>query len=290
MTGFGQGAVSHEEFSVSVELKAVNNRFLDIHLRINSELSPLEGSIRKRISSRLSRGRIDASIVVDRSSQVNYELNRPIIMGYLSALRLLQEEFKIEGVPDINALLRLPGAMQPAREKLGDEIVQGLEKALDIALTGLEEMRAREGEELGAEMRDRLRSIEASLPAIERAAESQLDTYRARLNKRISDFLSRETSDHVVLDQGRLAQEVAFLVDRSDITEELARLRSHLSQFQQVLSEKGEVGKRMDFLLQELNREANTILSKSSDITIKEAALQIKAEVEKLREQVQNVE
>jgi uncharacterized protein (TIGR00255 family) len=254
MTGFGQGAVSHEEFSVSVELKAVNNRFLDIHLRINSELSPLEGSIRKRISSRLSRGRIDASIVVDRSSQVNYELNRPIIMGYLSALRLLQEEFKIEGVPDINALLRLPGAMQPAREKLGDEIVQGLEKALDIALTGLEEMRAREGEELGAEMRDRLRSIEASLPAIERAAESQLDTYRARLNKRISDFLSRETSDHVVLDQGRLAQEVAFLVDRSDITEELARLRSHLSQFQQVLSEKGEVGKRMDFLLQELNR------------------------------------
>jgi uncharacterized protein (TIGR00255 family) len=151
-------------------------------------------------------------------------------------------------------------------------------------------MREREGAALAAEMSSRLDEIERNLPVIESLSGGQVDNYRARVNKRISELLARDGLEIVELDQGRLSQEVAYLADRSDISEETARLRSHVSQFRAALAEEGDTGKRLDFLLQEFNREANTVLSKSTDLAIKEAALAIKAAVEKLREQVQNVE
>jgi uncharacterized protein (TIGR00255 family) len=290
MTGFGRGSATGENFNVAVDLKTVNNRFLDVHLRTGAELSTLEAQLRRRIGERLARGRVDVNITLDRTGEVMYELNRPLIAGFIHAMRTMQNEFSLSGEPDINVLARLPGAMQPARDGLSEEMIAGVEQALLEALDELEAMREREGAALSEEMSGRLDEIERHVPIIEAVAGEQVDAYRGRVQRRISELLARDGLEVVELDQGRLAQEVAYLADRSDISEELARLRSHVTQFRDSLAGDGEVGKRLDFLLQEFNREANTVLSKSTDVTIKEAALAIKAAVEKLREQVQNVE
>jgi uncharacterized protein (TIGR00255 family) len=289
MTGYGRGSADGEHFALSVDVKTVNNRFLDIHLRLSGELSSLEPIIKRQISSRLSRGRVDVTVNFEKTAQTAYELNWSLIAGYVNALREMQKEFNIAGDLDINVLARLPGALQPAREGLGDDVVAGIEKALAESLDELERMRSQEGEALRQEMAERIDKIDALVPTIENAASGLVDAYRARLQKRIAELLSRN-GQLVEIDPARLAQEVAYLSDRSDVSEEMVRLRSHLMQFREALNSSGETGKMLDFLLQELNREANTTLSKSTDLSIKEAALGIKAEVEKLREQVQNVE
>lgn len=290
MTGFGRGAAQGEGYNVAVDLKTVNNRFLDVHLRTSTELSQVEPMVRKRVGERLSRGRVDVNVSVERTSEVSYEVNRPLIAGFIQAMREMQREFGLAGEPDVNVIARLPGAMQAARTGVSEGALKGVEQALEEALDELEAMREREGAALAAEMGARLDEIERNLPVIESLAGGQVDNYRARVNKRISELLARDGLEIVELDQGRLSQEVAYLADRSDITEETARLRSHVAQFRAALGETGDTGKRLDFLLQEFNREANTVLSKSTDLAIKEAALNIKAAVEKLREQVQNVE
>jgi len=289
MTGYGKGTVNGDDFSVSVDLKTVNNRFLDIHLRVGAELSALETTIKRRISSRLSRGRVDVTVSIERSAQVAYELNRPLIAGYVSALKQMQQDFGIGGDLDINVLARIPGALQPARNGIDERMIAALEQAVDQALDELEKMRQQEGAALCNELRERLQKIEALVPTIESAAAGLADAYRLRLQKRIGELLNRG-GQVVEIDPARLAQEVAYLADRSDVSEEMVRLRSHLAQFNDALNSESETGKMLDFLLQELNREANTTLSKSTDLAIKEAGLAIKAEVEKLREQVQNVE
>jgi uncharacterized protein (TIGR00255 family) len=290
MTGFGRGTAQGDGFSAAVDLKTVNNRFLDIHLRTSTDLTAAEAAVRKRIGERLSRGRVDVNISVERTSEVSYELNRPLIAGFIQVMREMQSEYGLAGEPDVNVLARLPGAMQVSRAGVSDEMLKGVEQALDEALGELEAMRVREGAALAAEMSSRLDEIERHLPTIEALSGDQVDAYRARVNRRISELLARDGLEIVQLDQGRLAQEVAYLADRSDISEEVARLRSHVAQFRASLAEEGDTGKRLDFLLQEFNREANTVLSKSTDLAIKDAALGIKAAVEKLREQVQNVE
>lgn len=290
MTGFGRGSATGDNFNISVDMKTVNNRFLDVHIRADNQLAAIEAIVRRRIGERLSRGRVDCDITLDRTMEVTYQVNRPLIAGFIEAMRAIQREFALTGEPDVNLLARLPGAMQPLREDLSEAMTQGVEQAITEALTELDRMRTEEGAALAAEMRARLDQIEELMPVIEAVTEGQLDAYRARLQKRISELLMRDNLESIELDQGRLAQEVAYLADRSDISEELARLRSHVAQFRAGLDGEGEVGKRLDFLLQELNREANTVLSKSTDLIIKEAALAIKAEIEKLREQVQNVE
>ena len=289
MTGFGRGAASGDGFALAVEIKTVNNRFLDIHLRLGQELSAIELDIRKRVSARLSRGRVDISINFDRTGETKYELNQGIIAGYVDALRDIQRQFNLTGDIDVNAVARLPGALTTAREGLNDTERAAIYHALDQALNDLETMRASEGAALTDEMRGRVAKIEATVPLIEAQAANLVNAYRERLEKRISELVARG-GQLLDLDAGRLAQEVAYLADRSDVTEELARLKSHLEQFRDALNTSGEIGKRLDFLLQELNREANTVLAKSTDVAIKEAALVVKAEVEKLREQVQNAE
>jgi uncharacterized protein (TIGR00255 family) len=290
MTGFGRGTAQGDGYNVAVDIKTVNNRFLDVHLRASTDLTAIEALVRRKVGERLSRGRVDVNISVERISEVSYELNRPLIAGFIQAMREMQREFGLAGEPDINVLARLPGAMQTAKGDVTDETLKGVESALAESLDELETMRQREGAALAAEMSTRLDEIERHLPIIESLSGEQVDNYRARVNKRISELLARDGLEIVQLDQGRLAQEVAYLADRSDISEETARLRSHVAQFRAALSETGDTGKRLDFLLQEFNREANTVLSKSTDPAIKESALAIKAAVEKLREQVQNVE
>lgn len=290
MTGFGRGTFQGVGFSAAVDLKTVNNRFLDVHLRVSAELSAVEAVARRRIGERLSRGRVDVNISLERTGEVSYELNRPLIAGFVQAMREMQQEFGVTGNPDINVIARIPGALIAARDGVSDAMLKGVEQALNQALDELEAMRRREGASLAAEMSARLDEIERHLPIIESLSGEQVENYRARVYKRISELLARDGLEIVELDQGRLAQEVAYLADRSDITEETARLRSHVAQFRSAIAEEGDTGKRLDFLLQEFNREANTVLSKSTDLAIKEAALAIKAAVEKLREQVQNVE
>jgi uncharacterized protein (TIGR00255 family) len=290
MTGFGRGAAAGENFTVGVDIKTVNNRFLDVHLRAGSELASLENEIKRRISSRLSRGRVDVNLTLERTGEVAYEINRPLIAGFIHALRAIQQEFNVAGEPDINVLARIPGAMQPTRDGIDEKMTAGIAQATDEALDELEQMRTREGDALAKEMHGRLDEIMRYVPLIEAGASDLVDAYRARLQKKITEMLARDGLQAIEIDAGRLAQEVAYLADRSDVSEEITRLKSHLAQFRETLEANGEAGKRLDFLLQELNREANTVLSKSTDLQIKDAALAIKAEVEKLREQVQNVE
>lgn len=290
MTGFGRGATSGEGFAVTVEIKTVNNRYLDLHLRLSQELSSLEMDIRRRLNARLSRGRVDININFERTgTTATYEINQNFIAGYVEALRDIQRQFNLAGDIDVNSVARVPGALSSPRDELNEESLQGINLAIDQALDNLEQMRKREGRSLADEMRARLAKIEATIPLIESAATGLVDVYQQRLQKRITELLARG-GQAIEVDSARLAQEVAYLADRSDITEELARLKSHVEQFRETIETEAEVGKRLDFLLQELNREANTVLAKSTDISIKDAALAIKAEVEKLREQVQNVE
>jgi uncharacterized protein (TIGR00255 family) len=289
MTGYGRGASTGENYQASVELKTVNNRFLDVHLRLAADLQHLEAVLKRQISTRLSRGRVDVTLSLERTSETTYELNRPLIAGYLQALNQLQTEFSLSGEPDLNVIARLPGVLQTAKDELDTETQNGIEAALELALTELEQMREIEGEALKVEMFSRLTEIERQIAIIEPNAESITENYRARLQKKIADLLAKSDSQ-IEIDAARLAQEVAYLAERSDVSEELARLKSHISQFRETCESASEIGKRLDFLTQELNREGNTILSKATDMVIKEAALVIKAEIEKIREQVQNVE
>ena len=228
MTGYGKAMVAGDDFSVSVDLKTVNNRFLDIHLRVGSELASFEPSIKKRITSRLSRGRVDVTMSVERVAQIAYEINRPLIAGYVSALKQLQQDFDIAGELDINVIARIPGALQPARNGMDDRITGALERALDQALDELEKMREQEGDALKQELRERVQKIEALVPIIEASAAGLADAYRLRLQKRIGELLNRG-GQVIEIDPRRLAQEVAYLADRSDVSEEMVRLRSHLS-------------------------------------------------------------
>jgi uncharacterized protein (TIGR00255 family) len=289
MTGFGRGTVAENNYSIAVELKTVNNRFLDVNLRVSNELQDLESKIKRTIGGRLSRGRVDVNIQYDRTTEINYELNRPLIKGFLAAMMDLKNEFILTGEPDINVIARLPNVVTPKKEDLGPEFAAGLEKALAAALDDLQKMRENEGRMLKDELAGRLAEIENRMPAIESESASVADEYRERLTKRIGDMLAK-TDSQIEVDQARMAQEIAYIADRADISEEIARLTTHIEHFRTIMNEDNDVGKRLDFLTQELNREANTITSKTGNMTVKENALAIKSEIEKIREQVQNVE
>jgi len=289
MTGFGRGSASGDNFSVNVELKTVNNRFLDVNLRLSGELQQLETRLKHLIGERLSRGRVEVNVQYDKSDEIVYELNRPMIAGYLAAMKQMQEEFSLSGEPDLNVVARLPNVVVPKKDDVDPAFLDGIESALSAALEDLEKMREKEGELLRSELHTLINGIDSRLPTIESETANVAEEYRLRLTKKIGDMLGKSESQ-IELDQGRLAQEISYLADRSDISEEITRLRTHLGHFRSIMADDNEVGKRLDFLTQELNREANTITSKTANMTVKENALQIKSDIEKIREQVQNIE
>ncbi len=289
MTGFGRGSKNLENFTVTVDIKTVNNRFLDVNLRLPNELQPIEGELKKLITERLSRGRVDVNLNYERSEEIVYELNRPLIAGYIAALKNLKESFELPGEPDLNYIARMPNAFQTAKADLNEDYTKAIKDSFESALNELQTMREVEGASLKNELEFRLNEIENLIPKIEGESENVIEEYRERLSKKIADMLEKSDSQ-IEIDQGRLAQEVAYLATRSDISEEITRLRSHIEQFRSIMTEENDVGKRLDFLTQELNREANTIASKTQNLIVKESSLTIKAEIEKIREQVQNVE
>jgi uncharacterized protein (TIGR00255 family) len=287
MTGYGQGAASGDNFTVMVDLRSVNHRTLDIHWRAPQDLASLEIPLKKMIQAAVSRGRVDVTVNFTQVADVSYEINRPLIRGYLEALRMMRDEYGLVGDADLAALTRLPNVLTPstAGGALSGSVIEGVEAALTHALTALVAMRAVEGHELQKEMLSRISRIDNHVAVIDSESAGIVDAYRDKLRRRVEELI-----DKASIDETRLAQEVAHLAERSDISEEIARLKSHLAQTQELLSSDAEIGKKLDFLLQEINREANTILSKSSELTICDSAIEIKTEVEKLREQAQNVE
>lgn len=287
MTGFGQGSAEGDDFRVRVDIRSVNNRALDVHTRLPQELSSLEVSLKKQVQAALKRGRIDVTLSVEQLRPATFEINRPLVSGYLSALSELKQEFGLEGEPSLELIAKMPGALQVSQDwtALDERLVSGASSALTQALISLTEMRVVEGQELAAELNSRLENIERQMPAIENEAARLPAVYREKLIKRL-----QEMAAGAQVDETRIAQEAVMLADRSDISEEIARLKSHITQLRDLLHSTEEAGKRLDFILQEMNREANTILSKSNDLAISDAAIVIKTEIEKLREQSQNVE
>jgi len=287
MTGFGQGSAEGTNFKLRVDIRSVNNRFLDIHARLPQELSSLELTIKKQVQAALHRGRVDLTVIVEQMKQATFEINRPLVSGYLTALGELKQEFGLEGEVSLELIAKLPGAMQVSQDsgRLDEALVAAVVAAVSQALVTLAEMRLVEGQELANELSSRLDMIEKQLPGIETEAARLPLIYREKLSQRLGELQAAAQIDEV-----RLAQEAVMIADRSDISEEITRLKSHITQMRELIRTDEEAGKRLDFILQEMNREANTILSKSNDIAISDAAIVIKTEVEKLREQGQNVE
>lgn len=289
MTGFGQAILETPKYRITADVKTVNNRFLDIHIKLPQELSSLEIGLKKRVQALLKRGRVDLFIGVTQTTEAHYEINLPLLKGYFKALQQIQMALDIEGGLDLGLLAKLPNAIQLANNAeagISTEFIDNITEVVDQALTKLAEMRLAEGQQLGIELKSRLDKIEAVIPTIEGNSSQLLALYREKLQKKIQDVLP----NNIKLDEARLTQEIAYLAERSDITEEITRLKSHILQFNDLLTTGEEIGKKVDFLLQEMNREANTILSKSGDLGISKIAIDIKTEIEKIREQVQNVE
>ena len=297
MTGFAQARVEHDGGSVRINLRSVNHRFLDLHLRMPDGFEVFESRIRQAIRNRLRRGHVDVNIYYEAGGAGAIEVNHEIVHSYLKAVERLRQEFGVKAEPDLVGLFRLPGVVaapgvtdalnsEEKQEKLGAQV----ETCLEQALNKLEMMRGSEGRALTAEMAGILDQIASRTAEIETFAERVRPAIARRLEERVGELLKG-----VQMDPIRLAQEAALLAERSDVSEELARLRSHVEQFRKLLAGAGEAGKKLDFLLQEMQREANTLLSKtpgveSEGLAITERALEVKSDIEKLREQAQNVE
>ena len=297
MTGFAQARVERDGSSVRINLRSVNHRFLDLHLRMPDGFEVFESRIRQAVRNRLRRGHVDVNIYYEAGGTGAIEVNQDLIRSYLSAVEKLRREFEVKTEPDLVALFRLPGVVaapgdasdlqsEERQEKLGEQV----EVCLEQALNKLQAMRRSEGQALTAEMQGILGKIAERTAEIEALAERVRPAIARRLAERLEELLKG-----VQLDPMRLAQEAAMLAERSDVSEELARLRSHVEQFGKLLASAGEAGKKLDFLLQEMQREANTLLSKtpgveSEGLAITGLALEVKSDIEKLREQAQNVE
>jgi len=287
MTGYGNARREGAGLQVQVDLRSVNNRFFDFQPRLPRELSFLEGEMLKRCKKRLARGRVSVQVILERGAEASRpKLDKEALSGYLEALDSLQSDHGFTDRGSAAEFLGLPdlfgaGEEAPDRKAVSDLVLETLDEALDLILA----MKDREGEALALELRGRLEAVTAALGRV----EAQLPEARAALKSNLEERLA-ELLDGVAMDPQRLAQEVAVLVDRADITEETVRLTSHLDQFRSTLDEGGELAKKLGFLLQEILREANTIGSKSSDLAIVREVLLIKEETEKVREQIQNLE
>jgi uncharacterized protein (TIGR00255 family) len=287
MTGYGRGEWQGEGRKIEVEIKSVNHRYCDILLRLPRRLSSLETLVRSLIRQRISRGRIEVFTQVDDSlAEQRLELDLNLAKDYHLALKTLQENLGIPGEVRLETLVAFKEifSRKEAETNLEKEWT-AVRPALEAALDALEAMRLDEGLKLKEDFWGRLETIAKMLQEIEGKAPLALRACYDRLAQRV-----RELNEGAGIDEARLAQEVAFLAERSDITEELVRIRSHLHQFREMLNSFEPAGRKLEFLLQEINREANTIASKANDAGIAQLSVGIKSELEKMREQVQNVE
>ncbi len=298
MTGFARVQVSvpmrdQAQLGYTLSLKSVNHRFLDIQLRLPSGLDELEMELRRALKENLVRGHVDVTLSVERSAQTAAGYNRELVSNYIAAFSAARDEHALTGQPDLNSILRLPGALQADSRSNNDQdltpLIESVKNEIGPLLQQLKAMRAREGESLEAILHASLDRLTEAVAGVAQLRPEVEQRYQERLTQRLTAAVGNE------FNRQRLLEEIAVLVDRSDIAEELARMNTHIGHFRELLSAGGEVGKKLDFLLQEMNREANTLLSKTGGVggkgtKITELGLAMKAEIEKAREQIQNVE
>ncbi len=296
MTGFARVQVrvplnDEEQLSYTLTAKSVNHRFLDVQLRLPNGLDALEMELRRVLKENLVRGHVELALSIDRSGQQKTGYNRELVAGYVAAFNEAQKEHGLTGIPDLNAALRMPGALQAENRAEIDltALEASVRQEVGPLLEALKVMRAREGESLEAILCGTLDRLSDSTDYVAQLRPEIEQRYQERLTQRLQAATGPE------FNRQRLLEEVAVLVDRSDVSEELTRMTAHIAHFRELLTAGGEVGKKLDFLLQEMNREANTLLSKTGGIggkgtRITELGLAMKAEIEKAREQIQNVE
>jgi len=290
MTGYAQLAhpVS-DRLSFSLSLKSVNHRFLDLHFRMPAEANSLELQMRKAIKEKISRGHIEISLSLQQGEMGGFQLNHALVEGYVRAFQEAAEHLGIVAQPDLNVILRMQGALAGDSAVLDETMERAILSKLNDLLDTLNRMRDEEGRGIDRELRGRMQGLSR---AVEEVSKLRAQVSRAYLEK-VKSRMSELIGGHV--DSDRVLQEAAMLAERSDIQEELVRLENHIKHFLSLLDSGGEAGKKLDFLLQELNREANTLLSKTAGVAgeglrITELGLLMKSEIEKAREQVQNVE
>ena len=292
MTAFARARTETLEFSLTLSLKSVNHRFLDVQVRMPAEMDAFEPALRRAIRGRIARGHVQVSAALETRAPAEARVDRRLVDAYLTAYRQLAREHGLGGEPDLNAVLRLPGIVSWSAS--GNSAAEGLEKALlelaDRVLDDLGRAREREAAGIVEDIERRAAAIESVLQQLERLRDGVTKHLAERLAERMSELLRTAG-----LDSQRILQEAALTADRSDINEELQRLRAHCGELRAVLAEPGEVGKRVDFVLQEMSREANTLVSKTGGLgeiglQITGLGITLRAEIEKIREQAMNLE
>jgi uncharacterized protein (TIGR00255 family) len=298
MTGFAQvkGQANHSSLDAqraslafTLAIKSVNHRFLDLHFRFPPDSDSLEMKLRRLLKEKLARGHVDLTLSLERAGSGAFSLNREIVSSYIAAFRAAAAEFSLNTEPDLNAILRIPGALESGGSPPDGHLESAVLELIEEAVRSLNHMREEEGRGIERELRQLMGHVREAASTIEQHRKAMLRTYSDRLVGRLQELLGTQ------MEPERILQEAALLVDRSDIQEELVRLQTHVQHFLGLLDLGGEVGKKLDFLLQEMNREANTLLSKTSGLAgealkITEMGLAIKSDIEKAREQVQNIE
>ncbi len=288
MTGYGRAETVCQNKNIIVEAKSVNHRFLEIVLRTPSALFPLELEYKKKISDKFKRGRIEVFIKLegDNADVSKVNLNMEVARDYINVLNRLNEEFNLQSSVTIQTLAGFRDIFTPPAEaQIDADFLNQVEKTFLEALSILAGMRQEEGLVMFQDMQMRLREIAEILKSIKSRAPLVVAEYQKRLSEKV-----KELTEGYTLDDTRLAQEVAIMADRTDITEEIVRMNSHISQFEALLQSEGTEGRKIDFLLQEMNREINTIGSKVGDVAITRHVIEVKSELGKLREQAQNIE
>jgi uncharacterized protein (TIGR00255 family) len=291
MTGYAQVKANiSDQLTLAVSLKSVNHRFLDLHLRIPPDLDAVEMKVRRLLKERLHRGHLEVALTLERAGGAAFAVNRELVGGYLRTFRQVAEEFGVSAEPDLNFVLKIPGALNAAEAgDASDELDKHVTAALEQAIERLNVMREEEGRGAVAELRERMRHLAEATREVEQLRGKVLKAYHEKIYGRMQELIGGHA------DSDRILQEAAMLAERSDIQEELVRMRNHIQHFLSHLDGGGEVGKKLDFLLQEMNRESNTLLSKTTGVAgealrITELGLTMKSEIEQAREQVQNLE
>lgn len=293
MTGFARVKTDVPPGELVLTIKSVNHRGLDVHLHVPPEMEPLESDLRAILKEGVARGHLQVNVALSRAgSNGESPLNRPLLDAYMRAFRAAADILQADARPDVNAALAIPGmlASSAAAAEPDECLVEAVRQAAREAVAALNEFREREGAATAAEIRERSANIGRLVDRMQEIRAGAVPAFQKRLRERLADLLQG-----AAVDPQRLAQEAAILADRSDISEELVRLRTHTAQVDKLLAEGGEVGKRLDFLLQEMNRESNTVLSKTgglgeTGLTLTDLALAAKSEIDKIREQSLNLE
>lgn len=288
MTGFGRAEVVTEERKITVEMKSVNHRYLDLNIKMPKKLSFFEVAIRNLMKTYMQRGKVDMFISYEDYSLNNAALkyNRDLAAEYLGYLKQMGEEFGLENDIRVSTLSRYPEVLTMEEQSIDeDELWSGLEKVVREACEKFVETRKREGENLKADLIEKLDNLDEKVKMVEARSPEVVQAYREKLEAKVHELLLESQ-----IDDNRIAAEVVLYSDKICNDEETVRLHSHIQGMKTILNEKDGVGRKMDFMAQEMNREANTILSKSNDLTISNIAIDLKTEIEKIREQIQNIE